>query len=487
MNIVQLIRAEAAAYPEKTAVIQGNAQITYSQLLSRVDQLALDLRRHGVQPLDRVALIADDSIDYILVSLAILSLSAVTVPISPSLTRAEAERILAQMMIHFTISEHPFPELTATSPLTGGPFTGMPFQISARRDAPQPSAEYAAMNPAFIRFSSGTTGASKGILLSHQSILDRTEAANRGLQMTSRDVVLWVLSMSFHFVVTILLFLRKGCTIVLCNADFPLSLVDGLARHGGTFIYASPFHYHALVSSAAIPSGALSRVRMAVSTAMHLPRDLAAAFQARFGFLLSSAYGIIEVGLPFINAAPDPSHSVSVGRSLPDYDIRIANAGPDGIGDIMIRGKGLFDAYVSPWRSRAECLHDGWFRTGDLGKLDADGYLTIAGRDNAVINFAGMKIFPQEVEEVLNQHPSVLESMVYGVPHPQYGQLPVAKIILEPEAAAAFDSTQLRRFCFERLAPFKVPKEFHFVDNLERTASNKLRRFPAASPVTNVP
>ena len=136
----------------------------------------------------------------------------------------------------------------------------------------------------------------------------------------------------------------------------------------------------------------------------------------------------------------------------------------------------MFDAYVSPWRSRADALEDGWFRTGDLGTLDEDGFLFIKGRKNAVINFAGMKIFPEEIEDVLNQHPSVSESHVYAQPHAEYGHLPQARILLNPAADDTPNAHDLRRYCFERLAPYKVPKHFEFVDKLEKTASHKLRR-----------
>ena len=163
--------------------------------------------------------------------------------------------------------------------------------------------EYYKINPAFIRFSSGTTGASKGVVLSHEAILERTDAADKGLRITSEDTVLWVLSMSFHFVVTILLFLRRAATIVLCSHDFPGSLVEGVAKHKGTFIYASPFHYNLLARSDLLSPGSLSNVRLAVSTAMQLPAAIAEQFSEKFGFELAEAYGIIEVGLPFINLA----------------------------------------------------------------------------------------------------------------------------------------------------------------------------------------
>jgi long-chain acyl-CoA synthetase len=217
-------------------------------------------------------------------------------------------------------------------------------------------------------------------------------------------------------------------------------------------------------------------VRMAISTAMKLPEERSNDFHRKFGFELTEAYGIIEVGLPFVNRSGSGAKRGSVGRILPDYEMRIEGPDSEGVGRVFLKGKGMFDAYFSPWRPRNRVLEDGWFDTGDLGRVDGDGFLYIVGREKNVINFAGMKIFPYEVEEVLNRHPAVRESLVYAKPHPQYGQLPVADIVLREEAREPFDLNGLRGFCYERLARYKVPKEFNRVSRLTRTASGKIKR-----------
>jgi long-chain acyl-CoA synthetase len=314
------------------------------------------------------------------------------------------------------------------------------------------------------------------VVLSHQAIIERTAAADQGLKICRDDTVLWVLSMSYHFVVTILLFLRRGATIVLCGQRFPEALIDGITRQRGTFIYASPFHYGLLAHSEAIDAAALGNIRMAVSTAMKLPTEVAEAFRARFSIELTEAYGIIEVGLPFQRMAGEATQPGSVGRPLPGYELRLDDRDAEGVGSIHLRGPGLFDAYYLPWQGRAEVCPDGWFATGDLGRVDAAGNLFIVGREKVVINFVGMKIFPQEVEAVLNRHPAIRESLVTGAPHPRFGELPVARIVLQGEAAGDVAPVDLRRFCYERLAQYKVPKEFVVVDRLEKTASGKLKR-----------
>jgi long-chain acyl-CoA synthetase len=283
--------------------------------------------------------------------------------------------------------------------------------------------------------------------------------------------------MSHHFVVSILLFLRKGATIVIGHRTFPASVVEAAAAGGITFIYASPVHYALLAGAEDIPVDSLRNVRIAISTAMKLPAATAEAFVARFGFELTEAYGIIEVGLPFINLNAGDRSRGSVGKMLPAYELRLDNPDTLGIGEVLIRGKGMFDAYFSPWQLPEDCLEDGWFRTGDLGRLDDEGNLEIVGRRKTVIIFAGLKVFPTEVEEVLNAHPGVSESLVSGAEHATYGQIPEARIVPAAPGMREDDLIPaLRRHCYERLAAFKVPKAFKLADSLPRTASGKLIR-----------
>jgi long-chain acyl-CoA synthetase len=457
VNVVDTIRATARSQPGHAAVVDGERSLRYGELLARVDALADEWRRAGVAPLDRVAFVYPDGIEYVVGSLALLTLGATVVPVSPALMWDEISRVLREMDVRHVVS--------APSGEDGR------FQLATRETSGLALPGYESIAPAFIRFSSGTTGSSKGVVLSHRAILERTDAADRALAITPEDVVLWVLSMSFHFVVTILLFLRRGATIVLAQNPLPGALVAGVRRERGTFVYASPFHYHTLAASGALEPRELARVRMAVSTAMRLPPGVARLSLERLGVRLTEAYGIIEVGLPFVNREGDGS----LGRPLPDYELRLDQPDDTGAGEILLRGPGMLDAYFSPWRTRSEILADGWFHSGDLGRLDPAGRLSIVGRTKLVINFNGMKVFPYEVEDVLLRHPLVAECRVFGEPHPSYGQLPCAEVVLRPDADAGSAPRQIRAFCFQKLAAYKVPKEIRVVAALPRTPSGKVR------------
>lgn len=476
MNIFENIKQQTHNRLDHTAVIEGNDRISYGQLIRASEVVAESLRQKGVTRFQRVALVCDDSIDYIITSLAILSIPAVVVPISADHTLDEIEAIVERMDVDFVITEKKLRRGGFSDLLPSEGLIKKEFNIAKRTIRERPKSEYFRINPAFIRFSSGTTGASKGVVLSHEAILERTDAADQGLQITQNDRVLWVLSMSFHFVVTILLFLRRGATIILCGHKFPESLLEGIREHHGTMLYASPFHYSLLARAESIHKDALSALRMAISTAMKLPDQIAEDFTSKFGMELTEAYGIIEVGLPFVRLAGGSEKRGSVGKPLPGFQIALDNKDQEGVGEIRIKGKGMLDAYYAPWQSRDDILVDGWFKTGDLGKIDKDGFLFIVGRNKDVINFAGMKVFPQEVEAVLNEHPDVKESLVYGVSHPQLGQLPYAKIVLQNSATNDNMTDALRRFCYQRLAQYKVPKDFEFVEFLPKTMSGKIKR-----------
>lgn len=454
MNVVDTIRAEAKQYSDKTAVIAGDRRFSYRQLFADIDSAVGQLRSFSVKQFDRVGIFYPDSYEYIMLNLAILQIGAIAVPISYGSPQEEVHSIAAKIDLNFLIT------------FQAGKF--FLEKYNAKNDQP---AEFNRLNPAFIRFSSGTTGVSKGVVLSHQTILERTAAADKGLRITAEDVIAWVLQMSFHFVVTILLFLRKGATIALCADDFPASLADSLIKDKLTFMYASPFHYITIAQSPAFTKKMFSSMRCAVSTAMRLPVDVADKFKAKFGFTPTEAYGIIEVGLPFINSSGVVG---SVGKLLPDYQIKIKDPDKNSAGKILLKGPGMADAYFVPFRRRSEIFTDGWFDTGDLGRIDERGFLYILGRDKNVINFAGMKIFPEEVEAQINQYPGVSESLVYPVKHPQYGELPAAKIMVKEKHKIDID--ELRRFCYKHLAKYKVPKEFDLAETLEKTSSGKLKR-----------
>jgi len=474
MNIVDLIREETLDYYDCIAIVESTKKILYKELFIAIDSLKDKLASCGIGGFKRVALFYEDSIEYVILCLSVLSLKGVIVPISPSLAWDEIESVIERIDVEFFLSYKKVGYFEGnTTSIKFGEESVFLYHRSLKNVI---SDEYCSSNPAFVRFSSGTTNTSKGVVLSHEAILDRTNAANKGLDITAEDNIIWVLSMSYHFVVTIILFLRKAATIILCEKDFPFVFIKTIKTGIGTLIYSSPFHYQIMKNRDELSKEMLAGVRLAISTAVEFSVKGMGQFYEKFGVEINEAYGIIEVGLPFINLSKDEKKRGSVGRVLPDYKINIKNPDKKGIGAVYLKGKGMFDAYFSPWVKRKILFEDGWFNTGDLGYIDGDGYLFLEGRKKNIINFSGMKIFPQEVERILNSYKEVKESYVYGVSDLQYGQIPHADLVIGNNVGNEFNIQKIRAFCYAKLSSYKVPKEFKIVQTIEKTGTGKIKR-----------
>ena len=326
----------------------------------------------------------------------------------------------------------------------------------------------AKLNPAFIRFSSGTTGTSKGVVISHETLLARVTAANRGLGIGPEDRIVWILPMAHHFAVSIMLYLLHGATTVIVNSHGGQEVLAAARQHGGTVLYGAPFH-HALL--AAEPSGnSWPTLRLAVSTAAALPLSTAQAFYARFDVPLSQGLGIIEVGLSLINLHAAREKPGSVGLPLPDFQAEVREGD-----ELYLRGPGIFDAYLHPWRQRDAVLENGWFRTGDLARLDTDGDVFLLGRSHSVINVGGLKCFPEEIEAVLNELPGVAAARVKGRENARFGAVPAAEV--EPRDPARPPTPgEMASYCRRALASYKVPVSYQIVEHIPRTASGKIQR-----------
>jgi long-chain acyl-CoA synthetase len=465
MNLTELLDRAASDWPKKTALIEGDVLVSYADLAGKINDLALQLRAFQLAPGCRVGLCLPNSISYVALTFALWRINAVVVPVPTEFTEEEFSSIAETMRLEAIIGRKSRGQSVPLAP-----------ELFFTKLNPSSPLDNHGLNLAFIRFTSGTTSARKGVVLSHETIRDRVMAANKFLHISSDDTVMWCLPMSHHFLVTIVLYLSAGATIVLARHVLARPFLETVNKWQGTVLYAAPFHFALLArdnSEIKIPS-----VRLAVATTCSLPQDVAENFHQRFGLRLTPALGVIELGLVCVNDDP-ATRPHSVGRPQPDYAVHIRNPDADGFGEVVFSGPGFFDAYDNPWTPREQLMPDGWFATGDIGRVDAQGYLFLAGRKVAIINLAGRKVFPEEIETVLNRHPAVRESRVFGATHPHLGETVEAEIVLH-QPAAGLDS--VRAFCREQLASYKIPTRFTIVSALPRTpVTGKIRRAVAAA------
>lgn len=474
MNLYQLFHDTAHKQPEHLAILGPRAEsTTYGELDAAIRQTSDDLGRAGVTAGSCVGLHCSSGREYIILNYAVWRLGGCVVPIPIELTEPEKQEICRTICMDFVVSEKralgfvkPFQKdgETDLSPRS------LVMAIASPREHP---AGFSDVNAAFIRFTSGTTGASKGVVLSHETVRDRILAANDALHIGPQDRVVWLLSMSYHFTVSIVGYLTFGATIVLPLNHFAEAVLKATVQHQGTLIYASPVHYAWMAKSPSAPD--LSRLRLAVSTTTALDAATAESFYNRFGIPLTQALGVIEIGLPCINIDFAREHSAAIGRVLPAYRLRMEDVGlGDNLREIVFAGKGFLDAYYDPWRPRRQIMPDGWFHTGDVGELTADGCLFIRGRIKEVISVAGMKFFPQEVEQVLLSHPQVRDACVFSQRDARLGEVPCARVVFKDGAECT--ESELLDYCKRRLAAYKLPQRIEFADNLRRTASGKVVR-----------
>ena len=446
MNLVEAIFREADR--GALALVCGEEEITYGQLIARAEA---DAVRIAALPTVRVALDCPNGVAHVVLALAIVRAGKCLVPLASELAAPERERVLRE---------------TGVGAVVDG--SGGIRELAAPSDGAFSESALSALSPAFIRFSSGTTGRSKGVVISHETLLARVRAANRGLGIGPADRIVWILPMAHHFAVSIMLYLLHGATTVIVNSHAADDVLAAGRRHGGTVLYGAPFH-HALLAAegSGLPWPSL---RLAVSVAATLPLPTARAFDARYGVPLSQGLGVIEVGLPLLNLRSAREKPGSVGRPLPDFQAEVRSGD-----ELYLRGPGIFDAYLRPWQPRSEVLHDGWFRTGDLARIDEDGDIFLLGRNHSVINVGGLKCFPEEIETILNEVPGVAAARVVGRENARFGAVPVAEIEARDPAQPP-SAGEMATHCRRALAGYKVPVSFQIVEKLPRTASGKIQR-----------
>lgn len=460
-NAYSFLENAASKWADNPAVYDEQGTFSFAQIFFQAEKLKQLLRENRIGNGCGLGMICKNNRNFIIALFGGLGSGATVLPIAYHLQKEEREKLLTEAKLHALIEENENGEFSI---LLTGRNTNDVF-------APH------VPNAAFVRFTSGTTGKSKGVIISHQNVFERCEAANKALQLNENDCVVWVLPMAYHFVVSIMLYVKTGAAIAICNDFTASSILNYANTFGGTLLYASPMHIRLL---AADTSGDRFRyMKRVISTSTAIPLQYAQTFKSRYGLNVQQAFGIIEVGLPVINTKSAAENPTAIGHALPDYVVEVLDDNfqilpPGKVGKLAVKGKGMFDAYLSPPQLRDEILQQGWFITGDLASKSSDGLLKIEGREKSMINVSGNKVFPEEVEAVLKEHYAVKEARVFARKHVFTGEIVCAEIILNERENAS--EQELMTFCRKKLSPFKVPQSITFVRELAVTNTGKVKR-----------
>ena len=278
MNLTELLDQTAGKWPEKTALIEGDTSVSYAELVGKINVLAAQLRALQLSSGCRVGLCLPNSINYVALTFALWRINAVVVPIPTECTDEESSNIAETMRLEGIIGQKPQAQSVS-----------LPPNFFFAKLLPATPPDNHGLNIAFIRFTSGTTSASKGVVLSHETIRDRIIAANKTLRISPDDTVMWCLPMSHHFLVTIVLYLNVGATIVLARHVLARPFLEAVKQWHGTVLYAAPFHYSLLARDNS--DAKISTVRLAVSTTCSLPQDIAENFQSALRPAIDSGAG----------------------------------------------------------------------------------------------------------------------------------------------------------------------------------------------------
>ena len=484
LGLIQSIPAE------QTAVIapEQNIRITYGGLRKQVQAVAEALAASGVNRGDRIGIALPNGLPNIVTFLA-ASLAGTAAPLNPSYKEEEFRFYLEDTNAKVLLLPPDGLEDARTAAAARN-VTILTVDMDAagivslrgvtgRKPVAAPDSD----DIALILHTSGSTGRPKRVPLSHANLAISAGNVARSYTLSSSDVSLCVMPL-FHvhgLVASTLATLSTGGTVVVPTKFSPLSFWQIAKEHNATWYSAVPTIHQLLLArvkkDAPRPAGA-EKLRFIRSCSASLPPQVMHDLEAAFGAPVLEAYGMTEAAHQMASNPLPPSARLpgSVGRGT-DVQISIMDTAgthlPAGErGEVVIKGPNVVRGYENNPEANASSFVDGWFRTGDQGVLDENGYLTLTGRLKEMINRGGEKISPREIDEVLLAHPRVAEAVAFGVPHNAWGEEVAAAVTLNGEATEA----ELLAYCKERLADFKRPKQIHITTAIPRTATGKIQR-----------
>jgi len=470
----------------------GGRDISYASLREQSGRIASALLQCGVQPGDRVAAQIDKSAEAIFLYVACLRMCAVFVPINVANTRHEVEYFLRDAQPRVAIfrpEERPLIEPQARAAGVAHIDTlGADAEGSLLQRARESNPEFkppSTLDPnaiAAIVYTSGTTGRSKGAMLTRANLASNAAVLAEAWRFSRDDVLLHTLPL-FHihglFVAINTVLASASSLLLLPKFDAALTL-EYLPR--ATVYMGVPTHYTRLLQQDNLNKETTSTVRLFVSGSVSLLAETHREFQRRTGHVILERYGMSETMMNTSNPYEGVRLPGSVGLPLKGVAMRVANSEsgavefePDVIGTLQIKGPNVFAGY---WRdeqkTRSEFTADGWFKTGDVGRIDRNGYVHIVGRAKDLVISGGYNVYPKEVESELDAVEGVLESAVFGVPHPDFGEGVTAVVVAKPGAVLTEQS--IVESMKARLARYKVPKRILLVDELPRNTMGKVQK-----------
>ncbi len=458
LTLDALFLESCRAHPDRIALTDADGAHRYSALELRVRQWAASV---GRLPQGPIALLLANGAPFVSAFFGVLLAGRTVVPLDPRSTEREVRFLLEHCGCAAVIGAF-------ASPPAGCEVLSPDFADEHHRE-PEISCDSRA--PAVVLCTSGSTASPKAVVLTHGNIIANTRSWIDRYQLSQDDVFVTALSLfhSFGMTACMVTSVALAAHLVVGEDAMPNRTLGILERHRATVFVAAASYYGWLLRSNDDRANAFATVRLCLSGACALPRPIAEGFEHRFGRSIIQTYGLTEAS-PVVTANPPAAnHPGTVGTALMGVELRVED------GELLVRGETVMHSYLhNPDATRACMTTDGWLRTGDLASIDKEGYVTIVGRIKDLIVRAGTKIHPDEIEEVLLEHPDVLEASVVGAPDPVFEECPVAFVVVR--LGADLNGQALLEFCRERLALHKVPKYVRTLDALPRNPNGKVMK-----------
>jgi long-chain acyl-CoA synthetase len=488
VNVVEHVERAAAADPDRTAILFEGTSVSYAALNQSASALAGALRLAGIRKGDRVAIYLPNIPAFALVYLATLRIGAIAVSLNAIFKSEEVKYILndSGARVVFTTGEllpnvprDHCPQVERLVNCEGvAPIETLGEWLAKGAPSAAAVAELAPGDPAALLYSSGTTGFPKGVTLSHRNIQSNVRATAKACGFRVEDRFTCFLPLFHVFAQNFIMnsCFEMGATLILWRRFVPDKVLADIGRERATLFFAVPTIYIALINAGVSPAS-LATVRYYFSAAATMPEEISRRWTERFGSLVYEGYGLTECAPCAAYNHVSQHRFGSVGTAIEDFELQIFDPAnrrvPAGEwGEIVMRGPGVMLGYWNKPEETAQALRGGWLHSGDIGRMDDEGYVYIVDRVKDMINVSGFKVWPAEIENYLYRIPGVREVAVYGVPDAQKGESVRVAVVLNEGCDVTGD--QVIAWCSENLAAYKTPARVDIVKELPKSATGKI-------------
>ncbi|HSX66760.1 long-chain fatty acid--CoA ligase [Nocardioides sp.] len=492
-NLAENLAVTAAKHPDQPALRLGDCTLTYAEFDDLASRAASRMASMGIREGDRVGLMLPNVLEFPVLFYGALRLGAIVVPMNPLLKGREVAHYTRDSEMVLLWAHPVIAEEDTAEAANGCRVEVVPADLLTSLVADEPIATGAAKegsDTAVVLYTSGTTGTPKGAELTHGGLDRNVRVCSEELMTIGPgDVIMGCLPLFHVFGLTCALNsgVAAGAMLTLIPRFEPTLVLETMARDKVTIFMGVPTMYTALAGVPEAHPDAVAQLRLCSSGGAALPGEVLRAFEEKFGAKVLEGYGLSETSPVASFNRVDNARVGSIGTPIPGVEFRIV--GDDGTdvpvgepGEIWIRGHNVMKGYWNRPEATAEAIDaDGWFKSGDIGTVDEDGFYYVVDRKKELIIRGGFNVYPREIEEVLYEHPAVREAAVVGLPHVTHGEEVGAAVSLVPGSDTSPD--QIRDWVKERVAPYKYPRVVWFLDDLPKGATGKILKRAIEKPV----